>query len=169
MAAISPASAPRNTESRPGDFVYLPLAASTKIFQGTLVAKDANGRAVPASDTAGLRVVGLAEETVDNSSGSAGALSINVRLGVFKFANSADNAVTAAMIGTFAEVEADLAVASSSTNHVTAGRIVGVDTDGVWVDTRHAFYGPKAVVAAITGGESPTEAEHNALLTALFG
>lgn len=146
-AVADPATAARNTEERPGDFVYLPLAADTKIFQGTLVARDAAGRAVPASDTAGLRVVGRAEQTVDNTGGDADALSINIKLGVFLFDNSADDPVLVAHVGKLAEVEADNTVAIDSTNHVTAGRIVEVSSLGVWVDTRHAFYGPKTVVA----------------------
>ncbi|WP_414664898.1 hypothetical protein [Horticoccus sp. 23ND18S-11] len=139
------ATAARNTDTRPGDLVYLPVAATTTIYAGTLVARDANGRAVPASDTAGLRVVGRAEETVDNAAGAAGDLSINIRLGCFKFDNSATAAVDADDIGKMAVVEDDQTVAETSTNGVSAGRITGVDSDGVWVDTRFAFYGPKAV------------------------
>jgi len=179
------ATAARNTEERPGDFVYLPLAAATTIYQGTLVARDASGNLVPASDTAALRVVGRAEETVDNSAGDAGDLSANVGLGTFKFDNSAGDAITAAMICKMAEVEDDQTVASDSTNHVSAGRIVAVDSDGVWVDTRHAFYGPKTVIAitstdgtaaaaSASVGDLAAEAEKigddvRALHTSLFG
>lgn len=141
------AVAARNTDTRPGDIVNLPLAADTVIYAGTLVARDANGRAVPASDTAGLRVVGRAEQTVDNTGGAAGALSIDIRLGCYKFTNSATNAVDADDIGKMAVVEDDQTVAETSTNKVCAGRIMGVESDGVWVDTRHAFYGPKSMPA----------------------
>jgi hypothetical protein len=139
------ATAPRNTDMRPGDLISLPLAAATTIWQGTLVARDAAGRAVPASDTAGLRVVGRAEETVDNSAGAADALNISIRLGCFKLANSATAAVDADDVGKMAVVEDDETVAETSNNGVSAGRITGVDSDGVWVDTRFAFYGPKTV------------------------
>ncbi|HEY4247816.1 MAG TPA: hypothetical protein VGM64_13255 [Lacunisphaera sp.] len=143
MSAI----APRNTDARPGELVYLPLAAATIIYLGTLVARDAAGRAVPASDTAGLRVIGRAEETIDNSAGAPGALSINIRLGCYKFDNSATQAVDADDIGKMAVVEDDQTVAETSANNVCAGRITGVESDGVWVDTRQAFYGPRTLVA----------------------
>lgn len=142
---MSAATAARNTDARPGDLVYLPLAAATVIYKGTIVARDAAGRAVPASDTAGLRVVGRAEETVDNSAGLADALSINILLGCYKLDNSGTAAVDADDIGKMAVVEDDQTVAETSTNLVCAGRITGVDSDGVWVDTRHAFYGPKTM------------------------
>lgn len=162
-----------NTPTRTGDLVYLPLAAATIIYAGSLVARDSAGRAVPASDTAGLRVVGRAEETVDNSAGAADALSINIRLGVFKYANSAANAIDADDVGKLAIVEDDMTVAETDTNLVVAGRILAVDSDGVWIDTRAAYFGFKTVpaltvgaaLAAIAGGESPTEAEHNAIIT----
>lgn len=66
-AATSAISAPEKTSST----VSLPVAATKVIYAGTLVAEDANGDAQPASDTAGLRVVGRAESTVDNSVGQA--------------------------------------------------------------------------------------------------
>lgn len=141
------ATAERNTDTRTGEFVYLPLAAATKIYQGTIVARDSAGRVVAASDTAGLRVIGIAEQTVDNSAGAAGDLSINVRLGVFKFENSATNAVDADDIGKMAVVEDNQVVAETSTNKVCAGRILAVDSDGVWIDTRYAYFGPKAMPA----------------------
>lgn len=139
------ATAARNTDARPGDLLSLPVAAATTIWAGTLVARDAAGRAVPASDTAGLRAVGRAEETVDNSAGAAGDLNISIRIGCFKFANSATEAVDADDVGKMAVVEDDQTVAETSANKVSAGRITGVDSDGVWVDTRFAFYGPKTV------------------------
>lgn len=142
---LGAAAAPVNTPTRTGDIVYLPVAAATKIWQGSLVARDAAGRAVPASDTAGLRVVGRAEETVDNTAGAAGDLSINIRLGVFKYANSAANAVDADDVGKMAIVEDDMTVAETDTNLVCAGRILAVESDGVWIDTRFAYFGPKSM------------------------
>lgn len=141
------ATAERDTEKRAGEFLTLPLAADTVIYGGTLVAKDANGRLVPASDTAGLRVIGRAAATVDNTDGSAGDLDGTVELGVFFFDNSETNAVDAADVGTMAEVEDDQTVADDSTNHVAAGRVVEVTAEGVWVDTRYAYFGAKTVVA----------------------
>lgn len=161
------ATAAVNTSTRTGDIVYLPLAAATKIFAGSLVARDAAGRAVPASDTAGLRVVGRAEETVDNSAGLADALSINLRLGVFKYANSATNAVDPDDVGKMAVVEDDQTVAETSTNKVCAGRILAVDSDGVWIDTRFAYFGPKALIVITSVQEATANGSDLATTQAL--
>lgn len=141
------AGADRNTDERPGDELEVDVAADTIIYAGTIVARDANGDAVPASDTAGLRVMGRAEAQADNTDGAAGDIKVKVRLGCFKFANSATAAIDADDLGKMAVVEDDQTVAETSTNLVCAGRITGLDDDGanVWIDTRHAFYGPRTL------------------------
>jgi len=173
-----------DTPTRTGTYIHLPLAAATLIYAGTLVARDAAGRAVPAADTAGLRVVGRAAHTVDNSTGAAGAASINIEPGVFKYANSESNAIDADDVGKHALVEDDQTVAESSTHGVIAGRIVEVDADGVWIDTRYAYFGLRTLVtptstdgaaaAASDLGELKTETEKigddlRALISALNG
>jgi hypothetical protein len=59
------------------------VAASTSITTGQLVALDANGRAVLATNSVGTvaRGIFVAVETVDNSSGSAGDKSIRLAVG----------------------------------------------------------------------------------------
>ena len=84
------------------DLIPLDVAASTKIYAGSMVAIDGSGNAKPISAAAGLRVLGRCEDstTVDNSSGSAGAKTCNVRRGVFLLSNSATtDALTKADIG----------------------------------------------------------------------
>jgi hypothetical protein len=66
----------------------MPVAASTTIYQGTLVALTLLGYLVPASADPTLRVIGRAEEYVDNSAGSAGAKKCRASRGIFGFANS---------------------------------------------------------------------------------
>jgi len=67
-----------------------PVAASTHIYVGALVAINASGYVVPASADPTLFVIGVAEEEKDNSAGSAGALTLNaIRRGSHLFANSA--------------------------------------------------------------------------------
>lgn len=131
-----PASSEINTPERPGSVTRYPLAAATILYAGALIALNSSGNAVAASDTAGLRVVGRAEETVDNSAGSAGDLSIDVKEGVFKYANSGTAAVDPDDKGKDCFVEDDTIVAETSTHKVKAGRVVQVDSDGVWIDTR---------------------------------
>jgi FKBP-type peptidyl-prolyl cis-trans isomerase 2 len=132
---MSAATAAIDTPERSGSVFNYPLAAATVIYQGTLVALDASGNAVPASDAAALRVVGRAEETVDNSDGDAGDLTINAKRGVFKFANSGTAAVDANDKGKVCFVEDDQTVAETSTHKCKAGRVLDVEDDGVWVDT----------------------------------
>ena len=55
---------------------------------GTIVAIDA-GYAAPGATATGKIAAGLADETVDNTAGSAGALTIRVKPGIFKFVNLA--------------------------------------------------------------------------------
>lgn len=117
------------------DITALPVAANTTIFAGTIVAVNSDGRAVPAADTAGLRVIGRAEETKVNGA-TAGAESILIKRGIFRFNNSADDAVDANDIGKVAFVEDDNTVCEAGGTHkVKAGRIVQVDSAGVWVNT----------------------------------
>ncbi len=76
----------RNTLNKElGRSILVPVAATTQIFAGAMVARNATGFAVPAADTAGLKVVGVADEGVDNDPGADGDLSIIVRKGVFGF------------------------------------------------------------------------------------
>jgi hypothetical protein len=52
----------------------LPAAAGAVLFLGALVATNAAGQAVPASDTAGLTVQGVCREGLNNTQGAAGTL-----------------------------------------------------------------------------------------------
>jgi len=125
--------------SRSGGSVSLPVAAATVLYAGGLAALDAAGHLVPASDTADLTVIGRVAETVDNSAGAAAALSAVIERGVFRYANSAAEAVTKAHVGGPAYVEDDSIVAGDGgTNSIVAGLVVAVDDSGVWVDTTAA-------------------------------
>ena len=64
---MSAATAAIDTPQRAGELFELDVAAATTIYAGTLVAIDASGNAKPAADAAGLRVIGRAEEDVDNA------------------------------------------------------------------------------------------------------
>lgn len=52
----------------------LPAAAGAVLFVGALIATNAAGQAVPATDTAGLKVQGVCREGLNNSFGAAGTL-----------------------------------------------------------------------------------------------
>ncbi len=163
------AAAPLNTPERPGIITRLPLAAATLIYQGTFAALNSSGNAVRGSDTAGLRVMGCATESVDNSTGLAGDAGIDVKRGVFLFSNSETNAVDADDIGKLCFVEDDNTVAETSTHKVIAGRVVGVESRGVWVDTSAAQVVPNAdTLTALTFSSTVTQAEAQALRNAVL-
>ncbi len=121
-----------DTPTRTGNKINLTVKNDEVIYYGTLVATDANGEAVSATDAASQNVVGMALEYVDNADDGE---KIDVLRGVFRFANG--GSFDASNIGDLAYVEDDKTVttAAAATADIIAGVIVDVDSDGVWVDT----------------------------------
>lgn len=113
----------------------LPMTASVKIWKGALVVIDSGGDAKPGVTATGLTAAGRAEQTVDNSSGGAGAQTVNVKPGVFKYGNLGTDLVAQANVGTDCYVTDDQTVSATSATNTksVAGRVIQVDTDGVWV------------------------------------
>jgi len=127
----------RNTPLRDSKQYGLPVAASTKIFAGSLVCLNASGFLTKGAVATTLKAVGMAEESVDNSAGANGALSCKVRRGCFKFANSsAGDLIVAADWGASCYVVDDQTVAKTngSSTRSVAGIVRQVDSDGVWVE-----------------------------------
>jgi len=132
-------SADRNTPQRTGDLLNLPAAASKKFFSGALVARDASGNATPGAAATTIRGVGRSEARVDNSSGSAGDLNVQIKKGVFRWKNSTStDEITNAEIGADCYIVDDQTVAKTngSSSRSVAGKVFFVDSDGVWVDMR---------------------------------
>ncbi len=133
MAALT---APRNTPSRSADTRELGVKAATKIFQGSLVAVDANGYAVPGATATTLRGVGRAELTADNSAGANNAIKVRIGAGVYRFGNSASgDLITTADIGADCYIVDDQTVAKTNGTNTrsVAGKVFDVDAAGVWV------------------------------------
>jgi hypothetical protein len=131
-------SAERDTISRSGDRLNLPMAA-VKIYGGSLVARNASGNATPGAVATTLRGVGRAAETVDNSGGSAGDRNIEIDKGIFRFANSSSSdEITRADIGADCYIVDDQTVAKTNgtSTRSVAGKVFDVDALGVWVDFR---------------------------------
>jgi len=128
----------RNTPRREGDMLYLPVAANTKIYAGAFVAVDADGNAVPGSESTGIKAAGRADEFVDNTDGSAGDKHILVRRGVFKWKNSAVDPITSSDILGICYIVDDETVARTdgTGTRSEAGKVLEVDSDGVWVETK---------------------------------
>jgi hypothetical protein len=114
-----------------------PMKASTRIYNGALVARDATGYAQPAGLIAGgsERVLGVACAEVDNSAGAAGALRVPLRRGAFGFKNSAaGDLITFADVGDIVYVVDDQTVAKTDGTgaRIAAGVVVGIDqADGL--------------------------------------
>ena len=118
-----------------GRQLVLPVKAQTTIYQGALVALDADGYAVPGKKAAGLTAAGRAEETVENTGGDGEAV-IRILRGVFIYANTstAANKVTAAHVLKPCYIEDDQTVTALAAGASVAGLVVRVDGSGVAVD-----------------------------------
>ncbi len=131
-------AADRNTPTREGETFNFPVATNIKIFGGAIVMLNATGYATKGATATGQICVGRAEDLADNTGGADGAKTVNVRAGVFKFANSAaGDLITIAEIGDNCYIVDDQTVAKTdgTATRSVAGKIVGVDSDGVWVRT----------------------------------
>lgn len=131
MTALS-ADAQRASRE-PGIRAY-PVEAGEVIYKGAIVALDADGFLIPATNTAGLQVVGVAEEKADNTGGADGAIDVKVRSDrAFKFTATS---ITQAMLGDMMYVVDDNTVddVAGASNAIPVGRLVEfVSTTEGWV------------------------------------
>jgi hypothetical protein len=99
-------SQPYEAHEREGLIVAYPVKANARIWKGALVCVDNTGYLVPASDTANLRFVGVAFESVDNTGGASGAKRCRVvKRGTFVY--NRIGSFTQADIGTTARAITD--------------------------------------------------------------
>lgn len=130
-------SADRNTPMRDGELISVPVAATAKCYAGGMAVANASGYAAPGSTATGLTYLGRFEETVDNTGGSNGAKSVLVRRKqAFKWKNSLTDAVTQAELGQTCYIVDDETVAKTdgAGTRSPAGKVLGVEADGVWVE-----------------------------------
>jgi hypothetical protein len=133
MAALT---ADRTTPDRKGEILELPAAAAKKFFAGALAALDAAGRATPGAVATTLKGLGRVEAYADNSAGAAGAITVKIRMGCYRWNNSASgDLITTAEIGTDCYIVDDNTVAKTngSATRSVAGKVIDVDAQGVWV------------------------------------
>lgn len=131
-----PLTQDRNTPRAQGDVLEPPMNGGSTIFAGSLVCLDATGFAVPGATATTLLAVGRAEEQRVNA-GADGAVTIKVRRGTFRFANSAAaDAISWAEYGKQVYVVDDQTVAKTNGTNTrsVAGICRGVDAQGVWVE-----------------------------------
>ena len=127
----------RNTPVRKNLDFEFPLAASTKIFAGSIACLNSSGLLTKGAATTGLKAVGVSQACFDNSSGAASAIKGKVSRGCYKFANSSStDAITLADYGSDCYIVDDQTVAktSGSSTRSVAGKIRDVESDGVWVE-----------------------------------
>ncbi len=125
----------RATAYRDGIEIDFPVAASSKVYAGSLVCVNSSGYAVPAADSAGFKFIGVAMQQVDNSSGANGARSVRVRrTGTFEFDAAS---ITQAMVGdpVYAVDDHSFDDAAGPTNDIKVGVLVKYEsaTKG-WID-----------------------------------
>jgi hypothetical protein len=128
-------TADHNTPQLADGLYGVPVKASVHIYKGALVVANA-GYAAPATTATGLIALGRAEQNVDNSTGGNGDKNVNVRPGVFRFANSAStDTIAQADVGAdcFIVDDATVAKTSATSTRSRAGKIQAVDAVGVWV------------------------------------
>lgn len=121
-------------DSMPDD-LKVPVAASTTIYRGALVAINRSGYAVPASADLALVCVGVAREKVVGT--TAGAKSVSVERGAFAFENSSgDDAITSVDVGRSCFVADDQTAARTSANGTRPymGRVLRVESSKVFVE-----------------------------------
>ncbi|SEO98325.1 hypothetical protein [Propionispora vibrioides] len=123
----------RNTPEREGKILVLPMAAATTIYAGSLVVINADGFAAPGSTAANVKAAGRAEEYRVNS-GNAGEETIKVRRGVFKFANTEVDPVTALLSTCYIVDDQTVAGTNDAGQRSAAGKVLAIEPDGVWVE-----------------------------------
>jgi hypothetical protein len=115
---------------RPGIVVSYKLAA-VKVFKGALLGVNSAGFATPMTHaTANLRFIGIANETVDNSAGAAGAKSVAVtKTGSFVVKPIGFTAVIADLgKEVYANTDWEIQIATAGlTNQYKVGTIVALE------------------------------------------
>jgi hypothetical protein len=108
-----------------------PVLAAAVIYKGALVCVDANGYAIPATDTAAIYCVGVAEEAVTGGTSSGDKW---VKVGAGRAYLFAATSITQAMVGEPMYVVDDNTVDDTSTNLCLVGVLVKyVTTTSGWV------------------------------------
>lgn len=146
----------------------LPVKASEIIYAGVMVGYDAaNGQAQSADPTmpATARVIGIAQETVDNRTGAKGDLKISPRAGVVRV--KSDGNLTAAHLYSQVRVVDDhtVGIPAGTDADRPAGILVGLDGDYAWllIFPESARRGPMTVTLTSTNGTAGAAADLTAL------
>lgn len=111
----------REAKRKDGEVIAYPIAA-VKIPKGALVSINAAGFATNATDAAGETFAGVAYETVDNSAGSAGDVSIRVQTtGTFVFVDGGGNGAQTDVGVPFHVTDNQTVTDAATANNLVAG------------------------------------------------
>ena len=123
----------RSTPERQNKGFGFPVDAGKKISPAPSSPISHAGFAAPAMAATNIAVIGRARQYVDNTLGAAGAVSIEVKTGCYRYVNAGD--ITWANVGQNAYAVDDQTVSSSSAGNTlsVAGVIEFLDALGVWV------------------------------------
>ncbi len=131
----------KQAHRKDGVLLGFEMAAAETVYGGSLSCINAAGYALPGSDTSGLIFEGVAEEQVDNSSGSNGDLTVILRRrGLFKMLF--DTAITIANVGdnVFLVDDQTVDLTANVTHNIFCGVIAEyIDTTHAWVDIEPAI------------------------------
>ncbi|QBH95989.1 hypothetical protein EKN56_05980 [Limnobaculum zhutongyuii] len=123
----------RNTWIKDGVLIAVPVDAGALIHAGNIVCVKSSGFATEGGD-ANTTAIGMAHETVDNSTGTAGERAVVVMRGkLFFLANDSAAPVTGALIGKSCYLLNSVTATATATGHPVAGKVFEVNPDGVWV------------------------------------
>lgn len=115
----------------------IPQEGATTLHAGALVMTSASGHAAPGAAATGRVALGRCQKRSVNA-GADGAATAEVKPGVYKWNNSAaGEAVTQAEVGKVCYIVDDNTVGKTDAVGTLspAGKVVQVDSDGVWVAT----------------------------------
>lgn len=127
----------RQTERRDLGLFGVPVKAGVVILAGFAAVVDVTGHAVPVSASTDLTYLGRYEDSADNTDGSDGDVYVLVRnQSAFHFTNSSSDPVTQASFGKVCYLQDGETVAATDGAGTLskAGRVVGIDENGVWIE-----------------------------------
>jgi hypothetical protein len=128
-----PRKGPESTGTPP--LTTILLKAGVKVWKGALVGTDATGYGVTgaALQATGIKIWGIAQATVDNTSGGSGATSVDVFSGVFPFANLGGDPIVQATMGAgvFADDDQTARLTNGGGTRSAMGIFVGFDENSL--------------------------------------
>lgn len=131
------------------------VAANAVIFHGAAVAKNAAGYLVPLSDAAGLSIVGISEEHVDNTGGGNGALDCAYATGLqVEFKNDGSIGLPELGRACYAINDETVGDAGAAVNDVFVGVVQDFDAATVMVLVDEAHSVIEALEGPFDGGDA---------------